>query len=88
MFYSPIIQTLISNPDHHLDVLRLDLIDKEVSGNKWFKLKYNLEAAMKLGDQQIITFGGAFSNARNLISSPSSFVPLEVVCEYAKEKEP
>jgi 1-aminocyclopropane-1-carboxylate deaminase len=62
MFYSPIIQTLISNPDHHLDVLRLDLIDKEVSGNKWFKLKYNLEAAMKLGDQQIITFGGAFSN--------------------------
>lgn len=40
-------------------VLRLDLLHPEVSGNKWFKLKYNLEAA---GTRPIVTFGGAYSN--------------------------
>jgi 1-aminocyclopropane-1-carboxylate deaminase/D-cysteine desulfhydrase-like pyridoxal-dependent ACC family enzyme len=38
---------------------RDDLIDAEISGNKWRKLKYNIEAAKGL---PILTFGGAFSN--------------------------
>jgi 1-aminocyclopropane-1-carboxylate deaminase len=33
-----------------------------VSGNKWWKLKYNLEEAKKLGYSKLLTFGGAFSN--------------------------
>jgi 1-aminocyclopropane-1-carboxylate deaminase len=40
-------------------MLRLDLLHPEISGNKWFKLKYNLEAA---GTRRIVTFGGAYSN--------------------------
>lgn len=32
------------------------------SGNKWRKLKYNLVAAAESGHQQILTFGGAYSN--------------------------
>ncbi|SFE13601.1 1-aminocyclopropane-1-carboxylate deaminase [Chitinophaga sp. CF118] len=40
-------------------MLRLDLLHPEISGNKWFKLKYNLEAA---GKRRILTFGGAYSN--------------------------
>jgi 1-aminocyclopropane-1-carboxylate deaminase len=40
-------------------MLRLDLLHPEVSGNKWFKLKYNIEAA---GNRTILTFGGAYSN--------------------------
>jgi len=40
-------------------MLRLDLLHPEVSGNKWFKLKYNLAAA---GKRTILTFGGAYSN--------------------------
>lgn len=40
-------------------MLRLDQLDPLVSGNKWFKLKYNLEAA---GGRPIVTFGGAWSN--------------------------
>jgi 1-aminocyclopropane-1-carboxylate deaminase len=40
-------------------MLRLDLIHPLVQGNKWFKLKYNLEAA---GNRKIVTFGGAYSN--------------------------
>jgi len=33
-----------------------------VSGNKWWKLKYNLEEALKAGHSTLLTFGGAFSN--------------------------
>ncbi|MGN6510579.1 MAG: 1-aminocyclopropane-1-carboxylate deaminase/D-cysteine desulfhydrase [Chitinophaga sp.] len=40
-------------------MLRLDTIHPLVQGNKWFKLKYNLEAA---GNTRILTFGGAYSN--------------------------
>jgi 1-aminocyclopropane-1-carboxylate deaminase len=33
-----------------------------ISGNKWWKLKYNLERAIELGHNTILTFGGAYSN--------------------------
>ena len=45
-----------------LDIKRIDLIDPFVSGNKWFKLKYNLIEAKKKKHRTILTFGGAFSN--------------------------
>lgn len=43
-------------------MLRLDLIDPAISGNKWFKLKYNIEKARTDGFGKIVTFGGAYSN--------------------------
>ncbi|PSL29896.1 1-aminocyclopropane-1-carboxylate deaminase/D-cysteine desulfhydrase [Chitinophaga ginsengisoli] len=50
-------------PDHvRASVLRLDLLHPEVSGNKWFKLRYNLEEASAQGKTRIFTFGGAYSN--------------------------
>jgi 1-aminocyclopropane-1-carboxylate deaminase len=45
-----------------LFMLRLDLLDETISGNKWFKLKNNFETAKELGLRNILTFGGAFSN--------------------------
>lgn len=59
--YKPIIQS-ITYKGYQIGVLRLDLIHPEISGNKWFKLKYNLEQAKKENKNTIITFGGAFSN--------------------------
>lgn len=44
------------------DILRLDLIHPVISGNKWFKLKYHLKAAMDAGYKGLLTFGGAWSN--------------------------
>ncbi len=44
------------------DVLRLDVIDEVISGNKWYKLKKYIEDALKLKKKIIVTFGGAFSN--------------------------
>lgn len=45
-----------------VDVLRLDQIHPLVSGNKWYKLKYNLEAADKLGQRRVLSCGGPHSN--------------------------
>jgi 1-aminocyclopropane-1-carboxylate deaminase len=45
-----------------VDVLRIDEISPIISGNKWFKLKYQLEKAMNESYKGIITQGGAFSN--------------------------
>lgn len=44
------------------DLLRLDLIHPVISGNKWFKLKYYLEAALEANSRGLLTFGGAWSN--------------------------
>lgn len=45
-----------------LAMLRLDVIHKDVSGNKWYKLKYNIEHCLRNDYQSILTFGGAYSN--------------------------
>lgn len=45
-----------------LDILRLDKIDPVISGNKWFKLKYYLQAAFQENKTSVLTFGGAWSN--------------------------
>lgn len=41
---------------------RDDLLHPEVQGNKWRKLKYNLINAKDKGMEQLLTFGGPFSN--------------------------
>jgi 1-aminocyclopropane-1-carboxylate deaminase len=45
-----------------LFIKREDLIHPFISGNKFRKLKYNLEEAKKLKKKSLLTFGGAFSN--------------------------
>lgn len=43
-------------------VKREDVLHSEISGNKFRKLKYNLEEAKRLGFTKLLTFGGAYSN--------------------------
>lgn len=43
-------------------VKREDLLHPHISGNKYRKLRYNLEAARDKGFNTLVTFGGAFSN--------------------------
>lgn len=45
-----------------LIIKREDLNHPEISGNKWWKLKYNLEEALRFKKKTILTFGGAYSN--------------------------
>lgn len=45
-----------------MDMLRLDLLDPEVGGNKLFKLQANIEYALGRGYEQLVSFGGPHSN--------------------------
>ncbi|WP_295812837.1 pyridoxal-phosphate dependent enzyme [uncultured Apibacter sp.] len=45
-----------------LHIKREDMIHPVISGNKFWKLKYNLIKAKNLGKQILVTFGGAMSN--------------------------
>lgn len=41
---------------------RIDHVHPIISGNKWFKMKYNIAEMMEQGMDTLLTFGGAFSN--------------------------
>lgn len=45
-----------------LSIKREDLLHPDISGNKFRKLKYNLQQARADGHETLLTFGGAFSN--------------------------
>jgi 1-aminocyclopropane-1-carboxylate deaminase len=64
----PRIQRISEPASPAFDVLRLDEVHPQLSGNKWFKLKYNL---LKIQEEtlrypslpcKLVTFGGPFSN--------------------------
>ncbi|SHO65403.1 1-aminocyclopropane-1-carboxylate deaminase/D-cysteine desulfhydrase [Algoriphagus zhangzhouensis] len=64
---NPIVNQTLDHPileekGVELAIKRLDLIHPLISGNKFFKLKYNLEEAVNKGYKSILTFGGAYSN--------------------------
>lgn len=60
---TPIIELAHEGADGvRLLVKREDLNHPYVSGNKWWKLKYNLEEAQRAGHDTLLTFGGAYSN--------------------------
>ena len=54
--------SLLDEKEVRLFIKRIDKIHPFVSGNKWFKLKYNLLEAKKQGLNTLLTFGGAYSN--------------------------
>lgn len=45
-----------------LYIKREDVLHDEISGNKFRKLRYNLEEAKRQGKSRLMTFGGAYSN--------------------------
>lgn len=47
---------------YELHIKREDVLHPEISGNKFRKLKYNLQEARRLGKKRLLTFGGAYSN--------------------------
>src|SRR5436190_8948837 len=58
----PIRDSFFSEYRINVSVLRLDVLHPVVSGNKLYKLKYNLETFLNSGKDCLVTFGGAYSN--------------------------
>ena len=61
MSENQLIHTVFPN-NISLYIKREDLLHPIISGNKFRKLKYNLEEAKKQNQKVLLTFGGAFSN--------------------------
>lgn len=80
-------------------IKREDLNHPQISGNKWYKLKYNIEEARNQGKDKLLTFGGAFSNHIYAVASAGKIFnfytiglirgeehnPLNPTLSYAKE---
>jgi 1-aminocyclopropane-1-carboxylate deaminase len=62
-----------------LIVRRDDLLDCELSGNKFYKLFFNLEAANCKGFRRLVTFGGAYSNHIHATAAAGKRFGLETV---------
>jgi 1-aminocyclopropane-1-carboxylate deaminase len=60
-------------------VKRDDLIHPLVSGNKWRKLKLNIEQAKAIDKKGIITFGGAYSNHLLAVASACNLNGLKSI---------
>jgi 1-aminocyclopropane-1-carboxylate deaminase len=62
-----------------LSLRRLDLVHPLVSGNKFFKLKYNIAEAKKQGKSTLLTFGGAFSNHIHAVAAAGKILGIKTI---------
>lgn len=76
--------------DHNIElyIKRDDLIHSEISGNKWRKLKYNLEEARKQGYNSILTYGGAWSNHLHATAFACKLLGFQSIGIIRGEKPP
>jgi len=65
--------------DVTLRIARLDLIDADINGNKWYKLCCNLQQARRLGIKRLVSFGGAWSNHLHALAAAGARFDIETV---------
>lgn len=61
------------------EVLRIDRLHPQISGNKWLKLKYNLLEAARQGKRRLLTFGGAYSNHLYATAAAGKLLGFETI---------
>ena len=54
--------SILENKKVRFFLKRIDLVHPNISGNKWYKLKYNILKAKQDNFNSLLTFGGAYSN--------------------------
>ena len=70
---------VLAHADVTVMVKRIDLVHPIISGNKWYKLKYNLENAQQQGCRQILSFGGAYSNHIHALAGACKAIGLDSI---------
>jgi 1-aminocyclopropane-1-carboxylate deaminase len=73
-----IFSELLKSKSIQMDVALLDSIHPLFGGNKWFKLKYNIEEAKRRNAKAIVTFGGAYSN--HIYATAAACQAFEIPC--------
>ncbi|MDG2421618.1 MAG: pyridoxal-phosphate dependent enzyme [Gammaproteobacteria bacterium] len=62
-----------------LKILRLDYIHKDLNGNKWFKLKRNIEIFKTINNPTVLSFGGAYSNHLRALSAAGKIFSFKTI---------
>ena len=62
-----------------LFVKREDLNHEQMSGNKWHKLKYNIQEARNQRKDTLLTFGGAYSNHIYAVAAAGKLFKLNTI---------
>lgn len=73
---------ILNEKDVQLFIKRIDLKHEFISGNKWYKLKYNLLEAKKNSFNTLLTFGGAYSNhilATSVLANENGFKSIGII---------
>ncbi|WP_417597594.1 1-aminocyclopropane-1-carboxylate deaminase/D-cysteine desulfhydrase [Oceanospirillum sp.] len=78
---------LLTEMQVELCILRTDNVHPVISGNKAYKLKYNLKAALEQGATGILSFGGAWSNHLHALAYSCHLLQLPCVAVIRGEQE-
>ncbi|OPX56844.1 hypothetical protein BTE48_02225 [Oceanospirillum multiglobuliferum] len=78
---------LLTEHQVQLWFFRTDLVDPIISGNKWFKLKYNLVQALQQKAAGVLSFGGAWSNHLHALAAACEKLALPVTAIIRGEPE-
>ena len=70
---------LLSERKISLFIKREDLNHPHMSGNKWHKLKYNLQKTINKGKNTLLTFGGAYSNHIYAVAAAGKIFNLNTI---------
>jgi len=76
---SPLHEDFLTEKNIQLDILRLDLIHPMISGNKWFKLQYNIHEAIEQQARSLLSFGGAWSNHLHALAYAGKLFNLKTI---------
>ena len=77
-----IFNSLYKDTNIKVFIKRLDLIESDIAGNKYFKLKHNIKEVISKGYKKIVTFGGAFSNhilASSIIAKNNNLLSVGII---------
>lgn len=72
-------QEILLIGNERVTIKRFDAMHPQVNGNKWFKLKYNLEEMQRRGKETLVTFGGAYSNHIHATAAVAGHFGIKVV---------
>jgi 1-aminocyclopropane-1-carboxylate deaminase len=72
-------EKFIAEAGLRLLIKREDMNHPYVSGNKWWKLKYNLHAAVTTGKKTLVTYGGSYSNHIYATAAAANELNLESI---------
>ena len=70
---------LLLRKNIRLWIKRDDLIHPIIQGNKWRKLKYNIEEAKRTHKKYLITFGGAYSNHIHATAAAGEYFGIKTI---------